>query len=116
MRKWLIIIGLLLALFIGGYLVMFKTVMPKVAVAFIPVKWKNIPIGEKRNIVHKYLGAPSVPNINKDQWQQKINDMKQYVLDVTYNKDSIAVYYNVAYEVEMLGVIQRSDISSDTLK
>lgn len=116
MKKWLIIIGLLLALFIGGYVAVFKLIVPKTAAAFMPVKWQNIPIGQKRNAVHEYLGAPSVRDSNKDQWQQKINDMKRYVLDVTYSKDSVAINYNVVYEVEMFGLIQRNKISSDTLK
>jgi hypothetical protein len=116
MKKWFIIIGVLSALFVGGYFAVFKTIVPKAASAFMPVKWQNIPIGQKRNAVHEYLGAPSIRDSNKDQWQQKINDLKRYVLEVTYNKDSVAINYDVAYEVEMFGIIQRSEISSDTLR
>jgi hypothetical protein len=115
MKKWLIIIGLLLALFIGGYVVVFKLIVPKTAAAFMPVKWQHIPIGQKRVTVHEYLGIPLRKKGNTYQWEQKINDRKRYVLDVTYN-DTIAVKYFVAYEVQILGFMQRSEISYDTLR
>jgi len=115
MKKWIVIIGLMLALLIGGYVVVFKLIVPKTAEAFMPVKWQNIPIGQKKIAVSEYLGIPVRKNGNTYQWEQKINDRKRYVLDVTYN-DTIAIRYSVFYEVKMFGFMQRSEISSATLE
>ncbi len=114
MKKWIVIIGLMLALLIGGYVVVFKLIVPKTAAAFMPVKWQNVPLGQKKSVVGEYLGIPVRKNGNSYQWEQKINDRKRYVLDVTYN-DTIAIGYDVAYEVKILGWIQRSEIKSDSL-
>lgn len=115
MKKWIIIFGLMLALLIGGYITVFKLIVPKTAAAFMPVKWQNVPIGQKKNAVSEYLGLPVRKKGNSYQWEQKINDRKRYVLDVSYN-DTIAISYDVGYEVEMFGFTQRSEINSDTLK
>jgi hypothetical protein len=116
MRKWLIIIGLLLLLFVAGYFAVFKFMVPKVAASFMPVKWQNIPLGQKRTVLLEYLGTPDSSISNNDHWQQKINEMKKYVLDVKYNEDSVAVVYNINYEVDLLGFVQRTQVLADSLK
>src|SRR5688572_12028447 len=114
MKKWIIIIGLMMALLIGGYVVVFKLIVPKTAAAFMPVKWQHIPLGQKKTVMHEYLGTPLRKAGNIYQWEQKIDNRKRYVLDVTYN-DTIAIKYFVAYEVKVLGFIQRSEIKSDSI-
>lgn len=116
MKQWLIIIILLLLLFTGGYFFLFRMVAPKAARAFIPVKWQNIPLGEKKAIVHEYLGEPDTVIAGKEHWEQKLSSIKKYMLDVEYRGDTIALSYQVTYQAEVLGFKQSTDVYSDTLK
>lgn len=116
MKKWLIIIGLLLLLLVCGFLVITRTIMPKAAKTFVPVKWQNIPLGQKRIVVHEYLGEPDSMLHNKDLWKHKLNNNKQYQLTIGYNADSIARHYLIVYEVELLGISNTTEVSSDSLR
>jgi hypothetical protein len=116
MKKWLIIIAVLLVILIGAYLAIFKMAVPKAAEAFIPLKWQNIPLGQSKTVVHHYLGEPDTVVNGKEYWEQHLNSAKKYVLDVEYLKDTISGSYRVNYEVEILGFNQATEVKSDTLK
>jgi hypothetical protein len=115
MRAWLIIIGLLMLLLIGGFLVVTRVVMPKAAVTFLPAKWQNIPLGQKRLVVYQYLGKPDSIAGNNDLWYNKLNESKQYDLLVSYNADSIAAKYSVTYKVNFLGFRNSTEVRTDSL-
>ena len=117
MKKWMVVAGLLAVLLVAGYFAIFKATVPSVAKAFTPLKWENIPIGEKRILVHEYLGLPDSVMPEKDLWFSPINDMKRYVLDITYQEDSIARDYSITYEVDLFGLKHESEVASyDSLR
>ena len=115
MKQWLIIAGLLLVLLAGGYLVFSKLIMPKAAEAFIPAKWRNIPLGQKRTVVYEYLGEPVKKGQVTDGWDQHINKSKKYVLLITFGQDSTAKKYGIHYEVEALGYTNVTNLSADSI-
>jgi hypothetical protein len=116
MKKWLIITGLLLLLLVTGFLVITKTIMPKAAKTFVPVKWQNIPLGQKRIVVHQYLGEPDSVFNNIDLWKHKLNNAKQYQLSIAYDGDTTAVKYDIIYEVKLFGFSNTTEVSSDSLR
>ena len=114
MKKWMIITVLLLALLAGGFLTMFKVIMPRSATMLVPAKWRNIPLGQNRTIVHKYLGQPLAGNVAEDNWENKLNNNKRYVLTVRYNADTIAGSYHIVYEVKLLGLTDITKVAADS--
>jgi hypothetical protein len=116
MKQLLIIIGLLLLLFIGGYIAVIKVTMPKAARAFIPVKWQNVPLGQNKKVMHEYLGEPDTVINGREYWEQHLSSMKKYVLDVAYRGDTASASYRVIYEVEIMGMKQVTDVQADTLQ
>lgn len=115
MKKWLIIIGLLLLLFTAGFVVMLKVIMPKAAIAFVPVKWQNIPLGEKRIVLHEYLDKPLSVAKNTDHWEEKLGERKKYTLDIGYGPDSIAKNYSILYKIKLLGFSDVTTIKIDSI-
>jgi hypothetical protein len=115
MKKWIIIIGLMLALLIGGYVVVFKLIVPKTAAAFIPVKWKNIPLGEKRVIVHEYLGKPASRGIGRDRWFHRLSDHKWYGLFLQYDTNMTAKKYRITYTVSWWKDSKTIEVMSDSI-
>jgi hypothetical protein len=115
MKKWLIIIGLLLLLLMGGFFVFTSWIMPKAAVTFLPAKWQNIPLGQKRITLHEYLDQPDSVSYSTDLWRHKLNNTKQYILNVGYGADSTAINYNITYEVKVFGFINSTEVRSDSL-
>jgi hypothetical protein len=115
MRAWVVIIGLLSLLLIGGFLIAVKVVMPKAALTFLPGKWQNIPLGQKRMVVFGYLDKPDSTNGNNDTWYYKLNESKLYHLLVSYNTDTIAAKYSITYEVKFLGFSNSTELRTDSL-
>lgn len=115
MKKWLIIIGLLLLLLIGGFLSVIKLVMPKAAITFVPVKWQNIPLGEKRTVTYEYLGEPLLSESNKDTWEHRLNNSKKYILNIEYNADSAVKFYRIVYAINVFGFTDTTIVNSDSI-
>jgi hypothetical protein len=116
MKKWLIIIVLLLLLLLGGFFFFVKTIAPKAAVVFIPIKWQNIPVGESKTVVLNYLGEPDTVIAATDHWEHKLNANKKYLLDIMYSGDTLCVSYKLTYNLNIFGFQQSTVIRSDTLK
>ena len=117
MKKWLIALLVISGILAGGYLLVFKLVVPKSAAVFVPLSWQRIPFGEKRGLVHEYLGKPerTLPG-GTERWVQVLTDRKRYLLDIGYGADSIATRYRLSYEVDLLGFSHRSIILEDSLE
>ncbi len=98
-NKKLIIRSLIVTtILVGLWLIYFEAIVPFAAKANIPYRWQNIPLGQKRNIVHDYLGAPSINkwNIKGDEWNQRKNKNRIF-LNVTYNPDTTAKRYRIGF-------------------
>lgn len=115
MKSWLVITGLLLLLLVAGFFTVTKLIMPQTAVAFLPAKWQNIPLGQKRNVVQHYLGEPIVISPGKDEWRQQLNESKRYVLSIQYSPDSIARRYDIVYQFKLLFFSDAVKVKSDSI-
>ena len=88
--------------FIGGYLLIFELVVPKIATLTIPRKWNRIPLGQPKNTVHAFLSEPN-SSLNLidpfvDYWAGGSKD-KMYFLQIKYNLDTIATGYSIHYQL-----------------
>lgn len=116
MRNWLIIIGLLVLLLALGFFVFTSWILPKAAVKFVPVKWQNIPLGQKRITVHEYLDQPNGVSDSVETWQHELTSSKKYVLKIGYRQDSIAIKYRISYEVTFFGFANTTEVISDSIQ
>lgn len=106
---------MLVALMAGIYVAVFRVLVPKSAAAFMPVHWRNIPLGETRKTVHSYLGSPAAKSGSADQWVHRLTDHKRYVLKIKYDANGRASYYKLDYEVLYGGFRQSARISTDSV-
>lgn len=97
-RTTIILVICLLALSGLQYLV-FGIVVPKAAGFATPMKWRNLPLREKRDIMQAYLGTPAASSIDSDQWASGSKG-KSYHLQVYYATDSTATGYVIRYQFE----------------
>lgn len=95
-RTTLILVICLLALAGLQYLV-FGIVVPRTAGFATPMKWRNLPLREKRDIMQAYLGTPTASSTNSDQWASGSKG-KSYHLQVYYATDSTATGYVIRYQ------------------
>jgi hypothetical protein len=116
MNKWLIAVIVIVITLVVGYLAIFQWVVPNAARAFIPSRWQNVPLGEKKSMVHEYLGAPVNIHNGREHWEQRIGPAKKYLLDVEYRVDTLSAGYEVRYAVKILGFTHLSLVKSGYLK
>lgn len=101
-RKWSFILISACIVLWGIYVFLYGWVVPKTAVLTIPRKWKMIPLGQSKIVVHGYLGEPAVTNDPADRrYEQWGNGSKQklYLLRVYYVSDTIAAAYSIHYQL-----------------
>jgi len=112
-------IGSLVVLLIAGlmYAFVYFIVIPKVATALIPLKWRNISPGQKRESYYAYLGRSGTTNKLKykgDFWWEKTGNYNFY-LNIYYNADTIAKFVHICYKFNN-GLFERTeDIVIDSL-
>jgi hypothetical protein len=119
MKVWLrnTLIGCVV--FYAGIFLFAQYVVPKLAILTIPFKWRHIPVGESRETVHEYLGLPLKDSFNisqKDIWENTRERNKKYVLEIVYNKDTLAQSCKLYYRAGVLGFTQNYCLQSDTLR
>lgn len=115
MRKWLIILLILMAVLSMGYYAMVKIVLPGAASAFVPVKWQNIPLGQQHRVFEQYLGVPDQRTGQNMQWISSLSANKRYLLNVEYAADGIAKEYSIVYETYFLGFRRHYPIRKDSI-
>jgi hypothetical protein len=115
MKNWVIIVLFLFLFLLGGFFFFIKTIAPRAAAVFIPIKWQNIPLGESKTVVHNYLGEPDTVIAANDHWEHKLNANKKYLLDIMYSGDTLCVSYKLTYNLNIVGFQQSTVIRSDTL-
>lgn len=95
MRKWgrRLLITLLAAA--GFYLLVVFVFMPIGARLNKPYRWKNIPFGQSRDLVHEYLGTPDSIG-RRDIWFVSRGNGK-YRLEVYYDALTRANGYRVFF-------------------
>lgn len=118
MKSWIKYITIIILVLLIGGLLAVNYAVPKLAVWAMPYKWKHIPVGEKKDIVHEYLGPPlqdSLWSTKGEEWNIK-RVSKKYVLKITYNKDTVAQDYKLYYSCKLFGFNKTYFLSSDTLR
>ena len=110
-KNFLILLASLLFLFIM-YSFVFNFAVPKSASFFLPVKWQHIPLGEKKMVVHAYLGKPIKESISEDDFEIKAGN-NNYVLQVAYDKDTIAENYAIFYFYKSWFINKRYTIKTE---
>lgn len=110
-RTTLILVICLLALAGLQYLV-FGIVVPRTAGFATPMKWRNLPLREKRDIMQAYLGTPAASSTDSDQWASGSKG-KSYHLQVYYATDSTATGYVIRYQFEKW--LWKRDYSIDSI-
>lgn len=81
------------------YYFFYEIALPYAAKANIPARWHNIPLGQKRMIVHEYLGLPSVGHswdVKADFWFRKVKKNSLH-LEIRYNMDTAAAGYKIMF-------------------
>lgn len=86
------------AILVGLWFLYFETVVPYVAKANIPYRWQNIPLGQKRFVVHEYIGEPGIDawNVKGDEWTKNVKANRVF-LNIRYNSDTIAIRYRIGF-------------------
>jgi hypothetical protein len=96
MKKWLLFLVMAL---LAGWLVwmgIFGWMVPKTAVFTKPGKWNLVPLRQKQEIVHAYLGAPSSAGNRVEEWTGGTRN-RQYLLRMYYGADTTVIAYSVHY-------------------
>jgi hypothetical protein len=103
MKKWFLIILVVLLILAGMYAFIFEWAVPKTASLGVPGKWNMLPLRQSKIIVHDYLGEPATQNISAgyDAWAAGSKSRK-YVLKVYYVSDTIAAGYSIHYQFKNL--------------
>jgi hypothetical protein len=95
-------IGSLAVLLIAGlmYAFVYFIVIPKIAAALMPLKWRNISTGQKKESYHVYLGRSDTSDdfrkYKGDLWFVK-KDNYNFYLTIHYNADTIANFVCIYY-------------------
>lgn len=98
-KKAAVILVMVLLVLAGLQYMVFGWVVPKTAGFATPMKWHNLPLKEKRDMLQAYLGSPAASTADSDQWASGSKE-KRYLLQVYYNTDSIATAYALRYQFE----------------
>lgn len=110
-RTTLILLICLLAL-VGMQYLLFSMAVPQAARFATPMKWHNLPLREKRDIMQAYLGTPAASFTDSDQWASGSKG-KSYRLQVYYASDSTATGYVIRYQFEKW--LWKRDYSIDSI-
>lgn len=112
-RKRTTLIQVLCLLAVAGlqYLVL-DFVVPRTAGFATPMKWRNLPLREKRDIMQAYLGTPAASSTDSDQWASGSKG-KRYLLQIHYATDSTATAYAIRYQFEKW--LWKRDYSIDSI-
>ncbi len=102
MKRKLKIVLIIVFLLAVSYYFTFELAIPFAAGTSIPPRWNNVPLGQKRSIVHEYLGDPvggpqnSSWDIKGDQWRQNVKENTVF-LNISYDTDSTAKRYRIGF-------------------
>ena len=92
-------------------------IVPEAVSITLPYRWDNIPVGQKRFVVHQYLGEPaksssSLAEKNNEEWIVK-RENGEYVLTIYYDaKDSVATDYNLVFDYRLWFFHKQYDLSA----
>ena len=78
-------------------------IIPRAVALTLPYRWDNIPVGQKRFVVHQYLGEPIKNNSSdtSEEWIAK-RENGDYKLTVFYNpKNSVASHYKLVFDYHL---------------
>ncbi len=95
--------GLLLVFgaFAVMFIIMVYVAIPKIAALSLPFRWGTVPLDQPRILVRQYFGRPADTSVAfTDEWRAK-RENGEYVLRVTYGKDSIAASYKLYYNYSL---------------
>jgi hypothetical protein len=83
------------------YALVYFIFIPKTATVLMPLKWRNISPGQKRESYFLYLGRASAfndaQNYKGDIWITQ-NGNYNFYLDINYNDDTIAKFVRIYYK------------------
>lgn len=97
MKKWTIAIIVTGTIFSLLYALVYFFVIPRAAIFSLPVKWKSVVTGMKKNDYQVYLGSPSKnATPGTDKWIIR-NGNYTFALHINYNADSIANTVDLQY-------------------
>ncbi|CAN5572400.1 hypothetical protein BH10BAC2_BH10BAC2_28230 [soil metagenome] len=97
MKKWTVAIIVTGTIFSLLYALVYFFVIPQAAEFSLPVKWKSVVTGLKKNDYELYLGSPlknATPG--SDKWILR-NGNYTFSLSINYNQDSIANTVDLRY-------------------
>lgn len=97
-KKLVVRVLAIVAILVSMWLIYFEAIVPFAAKANIPYRWQNIPLGQKRTVVHQYLGKPMIDawDVKGDEWNQRKNKNSIF-LNITYNPDTTAKRYRIGF-------------------
>ena len=119
MLKKLSIASLVILIITGlMYALVYFIFIPKTAVALMPLKWRNITPGQKRENYFIYLGKASTANdlqsYKGDTWIIQ-NGNYNFYLTINYNTDSIARIVHIYYKFHNGLFTKTENILTDSL-
>ena len=83
------------------FIVMVYAVIPKIAALTLPFRWGNVPLDQPRTLVRQYYGKPFDTSVAlTDEWRATRQN-GEYVLKVTYAKDTIAASYKLYFNYSL---------------
>ncbi len=83
------------------FIVMVYVAVPKIAALTLPFRWGAVPLDQPRTLVRQYYGRPFDTTIAlTDEWRATRQN-GEYVLKVTYTKDSIAQAYKLYFNYSL---------------
>jgi hypothetical protein len=115
MKKWLLFLAMAL---LAGWLVwmgVFGWMVPKTAVFTKPGKWNLVPLRQKQEIVHAYLGTPSSAGNRVEEWTGGTHN-RQYLLRIYYGADTTVIAYSVHYIYRSFLVNKKYLIDSSSVR
>lgn len=95
-KKLVVRVIAIIAVLACMWLIYFEAIVPFAAKVNIPYRWQNIPLGQKRMVVHEYLGKPLAEGVKGDEWNQRKNKNSIF-LNISYNSDTTAKRYRIGF-------------------
>ncbi len=116
MKKWIKYFIVFIVFMAGLYILSLYYAVPKLAEATIPLLWKKIPLGQKRDMIYEYLGDPSYTVSSKGAFWHSYSNKNLYKLQVICNKDTVISEYRIYYYYKIFGYQRELLLRRDTLQ
>lgn len=115
MQKWIIGVLLLLLVSYAVYGFVFSYIVPNVAALTVPQKWKRVPLRQKKEVVHNYLGENFTEGPGMEVWAYGSKG-KMYRLFIFYSSDTVSIAYSIHYAYDKLMVTKDYLVDSFYIK